>query len=111
MNYSNPVKHLEVTDWPYGKFRTHATFMVESAKKGERVSRITVNPKTGRDNKPKKTTFSKLARIVTGEDNRTYIAELSIYNHITIRESNLQYEHEVIHDNDPRFADLIKLFE
>jgi hypothetical protein len=85
--------------------------MVESSKKGERVSRVTVNPKTGRDNKPKKTTFTRFARIVTGDDGRTYIAEFSLYGHITIRESNLQYEHEVIHSNNDRYSEVLKLFD
>ena len=110
IKYSNPRLSFSTDNWPYGSKRTTATFTVEQTNKGERVSRETVNPKNGRVNKPKKTTYSTKARIVDGPDGKTYIAELSEYGHITIMQSNLQYQHESYHNGDSGFSDIAALF-
>ena len=109
MKYTNPRTELTVNDWPYGRLRTTATFIIETVKGKQRAVRSTINPKTGRENKPKKTTFSKLARIVDGSDGKTYIAEYT-YGAISIRQSNLQYQQEYIGDNDSRYPELLELF-
>ena len=111
MNYTNPRTELTVNDWPYGRLRTTAIFSIEQVKGKERAVRSTINPKTGRANKPKKTTYSLKARIVDGSDGRTYIAELTNYGAVSIMQSNLQYQHEYISDNDSRYADLLELFK
>ncbi len=50
----------ESDDYPYGRLRCHITFDVEfKAKKGYRFVTQTTNPKTGRVNKPKKSTYSE----------------------------------------------------
>jgi hypothetical protein len=87
-----------------------ATFTVEQGKKGERVKRVTINPKTNRPNKPKTTTYALKARIVTGDDGKTYIAELTQYGHISIIQSNLQYQEESIGTDDPRYTDMLSMF-
>lgn len=110
MKYSNPQTELTVTDWPYGKQRTTATFSIETVKGKQRAVRTTVNPKTGRVNKPHKTTYSKLVRIVTGDDNKTYIAELTQFLAVKIMQSNMKYQHEYISDNDARYPELLELF-
>ena len=110
MNYSNPRKNLTVTDWPYGRLQTTAVFSIETVKGKQRAVRTTTNPKTGRINKPKKTPFSKIARIVDGSDGRTYIAELTNFGTVSIRQSNLQYQQEYISDNDSRYPELLELF-
>ena len=110
MNYTNARKELTVNDWPYGSKRTTAIFSIETGRGKERAVRITVNPKTGRENKPKKTTFSQKTRIVDGSDGKTYIAKLGAYGAITIMQSNLQYQQEYISDNDSRFTELLELF-
>jgi len=109
MKYSNPRTSLTVNDWPYGRSRVKAVFEVESTNRGERVSRVTDNPKGG-TNKPKKTTYSLKARIVTGDDDRTYIAELSQFGHVTIMQSNLQYQEESVHPGDDNYPELMRLF-
>ena len=101
MIYSNPKTELTVNDWPYGRNLVKAVFKIESTNRGERVSRVTDNPKGG-PNKPKKTTYCLKARIVTGDDGRTYLAELSKYGHVTIMQSNMQYQKESVHPVDDR---------
>lgn len=49
----------ESDDYPYGRLRCHITFDVEfNPPKGYRFVTQTTNPKTGRVNKPKKSTYS-----------------------------------------------------
>jgi hypothetical protein len=65
---------LDVDDYPYGRERTKAKFSVETMKNGnQRGVMQTLNPKTGRWNKPKKTTSGSKVKIVQA-DGRTYIA-------------------------------------
>ena len=111
LTYSNPRLDFVVNDWPYGRQqRVKAHFYIEQKGDRERAIRVTENPK-GRPNAPKKLTFSKMARIVDGSDGRTYIARLSEYGHISIMQSNMKLEQESIHQGDPRWADIFKLFD
>ena len=111
MKYSNPRMSFTVDDWPYGSSRVKAVFTVEQDKKGERVSRVTNNPKGG-VNKPKKLTYSLKQRIVDGDDEKTYIACLSHYG-INIMNSDMKYQHEYAGgygDTANRYNELMALF-
>ena len=104
LTYSNPRMKAVIEDWPSGSKRVRAQFEIEQyPKRGERAVRTT----TG---EPKKLTYAKLARIVDRSDGRTYIAEYSIYGHISIMRGDMKFEHETIHGNDPRYAELLELF-
>lgn len=50
-----------VEDYPYGRHRTDARFWLEKTKHGWRSCRQTRNPRTCRWNKPKKSTYYKVA--------------------------------------------------
>ena len=109
--YTNPRKSAVIADWPIGATRTTATFTIESKpSKGERAVRTTVDPKTGRPNAPKVLTYALQARIVDGDDGRTYIAERSMYGHVSIMRGDMKYQHETIHAGDPRHAEALALF-
>ena len=109
MQYSNPQQHLVVNDWPYGAVRTVATFTIEKTRRGERCTRVTVNPKSGQPNKPKSTVYGKSCRIVTGEDGRTYVAALSQFGFIYITKSDLHYTQETIQPGDANFVEVMNL--
>ena len=98
-SYSNPRRDATIEGWPLGGSRRGpAHFHVESdPRKGERVTRTT----TG---KPKFTTYATQARIVDGDDGRTYIARLTVYGHISIMQGDMQFQHEVVFERDPRYA-------
>lgn len=66
------VDKLVVEDYPYGRQTTEAVFAVEGSPGKMRVCRLTVDPKSGRRNKPKCTTFGVSAKIGVGSDGRTY---------------------------------------
>jgi len=48
---------LTTNDYPYGRLRATAFFNVEETKNGFREVFQTINPKDGRENKPKKSTY------------------------------------------------------
>jgi hypothetical protein len=104
LTYSNPRLQATIENWPSGSKRVTAHFSIEQKPgKGERAVRVTTgNPKT--------LTFAKLARIVDGSDGKTYIAELTTFGHISIMQSNMQFQHETIFERDPRYAAIFELF-
>lgn len=104
LTYSNPRMDAAIPDWPSGSKRVTAMFHIEQdPKRGERAVRITSGA-------AKKLTYAKLARIVDGSDGRTYIAEFTMYGHITILRGDMKFSHESIHPGDPRYAMALELF-
>lgn len=104
LTYSNPRMQATIQDWPSGhNKRVTARFEIEQAAKGERAVRTT-------DGAPKKLTFAKMARIVDGSDGRTYIAEYTIYGHISIMRGDMKFSQESIFPKDPRYAEVLELF-
>jgi len=116
MEYSNPRMKAEIENWPWGSHRTKAIFSIETHPlRGQRATRITINPKNGKLCAPKKTTYSKRARIVDGSDGRTYILEDWGWR-IQLRKSDILHDHEGISSSDTnsndqeRFKKLALLF-
>lgn len=107
--YTNPRKSVTIEDWPYGQQRTKVTFEIDANNRGERCIRTTINPKTGRPTKPKAATYSPLVRLVDGSDGRIYIMSYTEYGFIKVMQGNMKFEHEVIHRDDSRFAELVTL--
>jgi hypothetical protein len=93
----------EIENWPSGLHRVTATFHIEQTPRGERAVRVT----TG---KPVKITFARRMRIVDGDDGRTYIARDHGHGMVSIFRGDMKYEHETAHEPNPRYADLMKLF-
>lgn len=102
--YSNPRIAAVVDNWPTGTKRCTATFRIERSPKGERAVRITTGA-------PKKLTYARKARIVDGDDGRTYIAELTAYGFVSIMRGDMKYQHESVHPGDDRLPALLALFE
>lgn len=114
VKYSNPRVHAIFRDWPLGgNKRGMVTFSIESrAGKGERGVRVTIDPRTGRESAPKTLTYATKARIVEGDDGRTYIAQLTMYGFITIMKSDMKHQHgEGIFERDPDYAEVRALFD
>jgi hypothetical protein len=103
--YSNPRTYAEIDNWPMGgSKRGTAVFSIEAkGGKGERGVRVT-------NGKPKALTFARKARIVDGDDGRTYIAELTAYGFVSIMRGDMKFGEESIHDGDPRLPALLALF-
>ena len=102
--YSNPRMSATIDNWPSGSQRVPARFEIEAnPKRGERGVRTTTGA-------PKKLTFATKARIVDGDDGRTYIAELTMYGHISIMRGDFKYQQETIHPEDVRYPAALALF-
>ncbi|HXI47168.1 MAG TPA: hypothetical protein VNH39_01175 [Steroidobacteraceae bacterium] len=103
-----------IDGWPIGSKRTIVHFAIEVVPgRGERGTRYTIDPKTGKPSATKKLTYARKASIVDGDDGKTYIIELtSIYGHIVVMQGGMQYQAEdAIFERDPRYAVLLKLFD
>jgi hypothetical protein len=104
MTYTNPRMSAIIPEWPSGRHRVTARFEIEQdPKRGERAVRTT-------DGAPKKLTYAKMARIVDGDDGRTYIAEFTMYGFINIMRGDMKFNEETIHQNDPRYPEVLEMF-
>ena len=101
--YSNPRLSATIEDWPSGKHRVTARFAIEQNGKGERGVRVTTGA-------PKTLTYARKARIVDGDDGCTYIAELTMYGHVSIMRGDFKFQEESIHLNDARYPAALALF-
>lgn len=113
MQYKNPCLTKTVEDWPSGRHRVLARFVIEThPTRGQRAARVTHHPVSGRPSQPKTTTYARQARIVDGEDGRTYILEQHHHGPgLSVMQGNLQYQQEVIYPNDARHAALLTFFQ
>lgn len=103
--YSNPRMQAVIENWPSGSKRVTATFSIEQhSKRGERGVRTT----TG---KPKTLTYAKQARIIDGDDGKTYIAELTMYGHISIMRGDFKFNEETIFERDERYPAMLAMFQ
>ena len=70
-----------IESYPYGRLRTQMRVWVESVpKKGDRVWRQTLNPKTDRWNKPKKSTFQPILVLYKDEKDHVHSQGISQYS-------------------------------
>lgn len=70
-----------VDDYPYGfKLRTQIRYWVETTKSGDRMVSQTLNPKTDRWNKPKKSTYAPVLFLFIDEKGHVSRASLSGYD-------------------------------
>ncbi len=76
---------------------------MEQNAKGERAVRITTGA-------AKKLTYAVKARIVDGDDGRTYIAELTVYGHISIMRGDMKIQQESFFPGDAEYSNVIGLF-
>ncbi len=103
--YSNPRMAATIENWPSGQHRVTAQFSIEvDHKKGERGVRVTTGA-------AKKLTYARKARIVDGNDGRTYVAKLTSYGHISIMRGDFKYNEETIFENDARYPAIRALFD
>ena len=103
LKYSNPRVVAKIENWPAGGKRVTALFLVEvDPKRGERITRTTTGA-------TKKCTFARKVRIVDGNDGRTYIAELTDFGFVSVRQGNL-LQQETIFENNPRHPEMLALF-
>lgn len=111
--YSNPRMQATIDNWPTGSYTTTAIFSIEThPTRGQRAVRVTHHPITGKPAAPKKLSFARQARIVDGDDGRTYILEMSIYSGLLyVMRGDMKYQHETVYREDPRYSTLLGFFQ
>jgi hypothetical protein len=79
-NHSSKATAFEIENYPYGRLRTSMFVWIETvAKKGDRVCRQTINPKNGRLNAVKCSTYSNLMFLFIDEIGHVKTQEANIY--------------------------------
>lgn len=112
VKFSNPRDFAEFDDWPSGGNRVKCKFEIERKPGKTRVVRTTTD-KFGYWQKPKKNTYSADAKIVDGDDGRTYIIRLTSYGFIDIDKSDFYRAEDPVfqRDSPERYEELIQLFK
>lgn len=86
--HTDEATALEVKNYPYGRLRTSMFYWIETvAKKGDRLCQYTINPKNGRQNATKKSTFSNIGVMYLDEKGHTQWAGIGIYTKEEVREA------------------------
>jgi hypothetical protein len=116
IKYTNPRREATIEDWPWGsKERTSARFFVESNKRGERIGRVLVDPRTRRECKPKFGVYHKQAVICDGSDGRTYALGYFDGRGVLVMCGDMKYQKEYIwkdagNTTPERWAEVVALF-
>ncbi len=78
-NHTSPETAYVVTDYPYGGLRCKMEMWIEdNGKKGMRFATRTTNPKTGRVNAPKYSTYSPVMALYKDEKGHVHQSSLSV---------------------------------
>jgi len=79
-NHTSKETAYEIKDYPYGRLRTSMFVWIETQpKKGDRVCRQTINPKNGRLNAPKCSTYANLMFLYLSDIGHVQTAQATIY--------------------------------
>ena len=91
VGHVSPETAFVVDDYPYGfRLRTEIRYWIETKpKKGQRFVSQTLNPKTGRWNKPKASTYSPLLVMVRNPENG-YVSVEGLRSYGWSTEENIQ---------------------
>ncbi len=101
LKLSNPRNSAIIEDWPTGRKRCTATFTVETKKGKYRVSRVT----TG---KPKKTTYNHRMCIVDGDDGRTYLIAITMYDQAIVMLGTLTSTQHYFKETNPEMYQQVR---
>lgn len=100
---------LVVDDYPYGfRLRTQIRYWIETTKHGDRFVSQTLNPKTDRWNKPKKSTYSEVGVMFLNEEGHVKWTGLSMWSKPEFIEAFLAVTLDHLSDAQKRQVALIK---
>lgn len=96
MEFSNPRNEATIENWPHGRQRVTAKFLIEKNNKGYRCGRVT----TG---KPKYTTYHLRMTLVDGDDGRIYALGLTDYGQVVVWDGTLK-TNNYYYEGSPEYA-------
>jgi hypothetical protein len=86
--HTTPETCVSTDSYPYGRLRATARWWVETrAKFGQRVMFQTINPKTGRENKPKAGNYSIICLLY--KDSKGHVQNFAVHSHDFSTEAEL----------------------
>ena len=101
-----------VDDYPYGfRLRTQIRYWLEQNKKGTRFVSQTLNPKTDKWNKPKKTTYSDVMVMVLNEDDHVKYMTLSYNDKEEYINKFVEKYNEVLTEEDRKVIKLLIAYD
>lgn len=100
----------EVDDYPYGFKKTKAIFEVVKKGNKETVSRVTVDPNTGKLSKPNLLTYANKAILGIDKDGKVYPVMRTLYG-INIFSGNMKHNIANLYPGDPQFNEIYKEFK
>lgn len=104
-------KPIVVNNYPYGYTRTDKRYWVETTKRGQRFVGQTLNPKTKKWNKPKKSTYSQIILVGKNEkDHVTYVC-LGMYSLEEAHRFKEKYEQYLDDYQKKELVNIIKMLE
>lgn len=97
-----------VDDYPYGfRLRTQIRYWVETTKNGDRFVSQTLNPKTGRWNNPKKSTYIEVGVMYLNDEDRVKFGGLTMWSKPEIIENFIEMTRGNLSDAQLRKVSLI----
>ena len=101
-----------VDNYPYGyTLRTQIKYWVETTKRGQRFVRQTLNPKTDKWNKPKKSTYSQILLVGLNEEDHVTYTCLSLYSLDEAKRFKNKYEKYFNDYQQNEIKNIIKMSE
>lgn len=101
------VDEWETDDYPSGRHRVKAKWVVQKKGKKSRAARVTHHPKTGKPSKPKATTYALITKLGVGSDDRIYIVQFTEYGQVVITPGTMKYP-TYLHPKDAGYDELAK---
>lgn len=105
-------KPYYVDDYPYGfRLRTRIRYWIETTNRGQRFVSQTLNPKTDRWNKPKKSVYSNI--LLMGLDERNYVDHtgLDMYSSQEAIDFHLKYSKYLSEHQTKEVTNIIKMLQ
>lgn len=97
-----------VNDYPYGfRLRTEIRYWLETTKHGDRFVSQTLNPKTGRWNKPKKSTYSLIGAMYLDDESHVTWTGVSHYTDDDALAAFLDAAGELSESQKDRLAEIV----
>lgn len=101
-----------VDNYPYGyRQRTQIRYWIETTNRGQRFVRQTLNPKTKKWNKPKKSTYSQIMLIGLNEKNHVTYTSLSMYSTEEALKFKKNYEKYFSEYQKKEIINILKMLE
>jgi len=101
-----------VDNYPYGyTMRTRMRYWIETTNRGQRFVRQSLNPKTGKWNKPKKSTYCQIMLAGLNEENHVKFTGISMYSSDEAKKFQEKYQEYFNDYQRKEMINILKMLE